>query len=323
MRYFNFFATGIEDPTVFDDRDLAIVNNQTNLAESDLVRIGGGRFGYYAPLREMIVEYKTSARRNLIPGSLFTYNTYSFLNPSLGDSGEILLEELDADNLEARLSYTSNLSMFSAYNLAGFTFQPHIFFFAAIINQKGFVIPVQEFEDSSGWSLGTGFSVDEKKLKFNVTNTSQAAKSLIAATIGFKYSVKLKITFDQGNMKVYMGGAVFELTESGDFEFDLLNTSSGNFLRLVAGTSDTTIGTIQNVALSFVMNGTRYGRFTSTNGNLILQNGGTFTDSGERFQLTGSIRINGQQSATSGGNSGQHLIINLDGTTYKIKLELP
>ena len=62
----------------------------------------------------------------------------------------------------------------------------------------------------------------EKKLKFNVTNTSQAAKSLIAATIGFKYSVKLKITFDQGNMKVYMGGAVFELTESGDFEFDLI-----------------------------------------------------------------------------------------------------
>jgi hypothetical protein len=47
------------------------------------------------------------------------------------------------------------------------------------------------------------------------------------------------------------------------------------------------------------------------------------TNSGEQFQLTGTLRINGQQSATSGGNSGQHLIINLDGTTYKIKLELP
>ena len=74
----------------------------------------------------------------------------------------------DADNLEARLSYTSNLSLSTSYNLAGFTFQPHIFLFAAIVNQKGFVIPVQEFEDSSGWSLGNGFSVDEKKLKFNV-----------------------------------------------------------------------------------------------------------------------------------------------------------
>jgi hypothetical protein len=47
------------------------------------------------------------------------------------------------------------------------------------------------------------------------------------------------------------------------------------------------------------------------------------TNTGEQFQLTGTLRINGQQSATSGGNSGQHLIINLDGTTYKIKLELP
>jgi len=50
---------------------------------------------------------------------------------------------------------------------------------------------------------------------------------------------------------------------------------------------------------------------------------GSVTDTGEKFQLTGSIRINGQSSGTAGGNSGQHLIINLDGTQYKIKLELP
>ena len=248
MRYFNFFATGIEDPTVFDNRNLAIVNNQTNLAESDLVRIGGGRFGYYAPLREMVVEYKTSARRNLIPGSLFTYNTFNFLNPSQGDSGEILLEELDADNLEARLSFTSNLSLSTSYNLAGFTFQPHIFLFAAIVNQKGFVIPVQEFEDSSGWSLGNGFSVDEKKLKFNVTNTSEAAKSLIAATVGFKYSVKLKINIDQGNMKVYMGGAIYEITESGDYEFDLIAVNTTGF-KLQSSTPGSSIGSISNLSM--------------------------------------------------------------------------
>jgi hypothetical protein len=31
----------------------------------------------------------------------------------------------------------------------------------------------------------------------------------------------------------------------------------------------------------------------------------------------------GLQSATSSGNSGQHLVIVLNGNTYKIKLELP
>ncbi len=39
--------------------------------------------------------------------------------------------------------------------------------------------------------------------------------------------------------------------------------------------------------------------------------------------IDGSLRINGQSSATAGGSSGQHLIINLDGTTYKIALLNP
>lgn len=248
MRYFNFFANGIEDATVHDNEDLAIVNDQTNLAISDLVRIGGGRFGYYAPLREMVVEYKTSARRNLIPGSLFTFNTFNFLNPSQGDSGEILLEELDADNLEARLSYTSNLSLFTSYNLVAFTFQPHIFLFAAIVNQKGFIIPVQEFADSSGWSLGTGFSVSDNKLVFNVTNSAQAAKSLIAATIGYKYSVKLKITIQQGNMRVYMGGAFYEITDSGDYEFNLIAINTNGFI-LQSSVVGFSIGSISNLSM--------------------------------------------------------------------------
>ncbi len=55
-------------------------------------------------------------------------------------------------------------------------------------------------------------------------------------------------------------------------------------------------------------------------GNFLI---GTTTDAGQKLYLNGSLRIDGQLSATSGGNSGQHLIINLDGTTYKIKLELP
>ena len=44
------------------------------------------------------------------------------------------------------------------------------------------------------------------------------------------------------------------------------------------------------------------------------------TDTGEQIQITGSIRINNQLSGTAGGSSGQHLIVNCDGTTYKIAL---
>ena len=70
---------------------------------------------------------------------------------------------------------------------------------------------------------------------------------------------------------------------------------------------------------------------TDSGGNLNILNLSNFgncmigstTDTGNKLYLNGSLRIDGQSSGTSGGNSGQHLIINLDGTTYKIKLENP
>lgn len=55
----------------------------------------------------------------------------------------------------------------------------------------------------------------------------------------------------------------------------------------------------------------------TTGGNFIV---GSTTDNGQRVQIVGSLRIDGQRSATAGGNSGQHLIVNCDGTNYKIVL---
>lgn len=42
-----------------------------------------------------------------------------------------------------------------------------------------------------------------------------------------------------------------------------------------------------------------------------------------KLHLVGTLRIDGQSSGTAGGSSGQHLIINLDGTQYKIALLNP
>ena len=55
----------------------------------------------------------------------------------------------------------------------------------------------------------------------------------------------------------------------------------------------------------------------SNAGNLSINSA---TDTGNKLYLNGSLRIDGQRSASAGGVSGQHLIINLDGTTYKIQL---
>jgi len=55
-------------------------------------------------------------------------------------------------------------------------------------------------------------------------------------------------------------------------------------------------------------------------GNLMLN---STTDTGQILQVTGAIRVNGQASGSAGGNSGNHLIINVDGTSYKIALLNP
>lgn len=55
-------------------------------------------------------------------------------------------------------------------------------------------------------------------------------------------------------------------------------------------------------------------------GNLLLN---STTDTGQILQVNGAIRVNGQASGTAGGASGQHLIINVDGTQYKIALLNP
>jgi hypothetical protein len=58
----------------------------------------------------------------------------------------------------------------------------------------------------------------------------------------------------------------------------------------------------------------------TTGGNFMV---GTTTDSGNRMRINGSLRIDGQRSGSSGGASGQHLIIDCDGTQYKIQLLNP
>jgi hypothetical protein len=98
-----------------------------------------------------------------------------------------------------------------------------------------------------------------------------------------------------------------------------LSTATNNFIQgAVAG--DICISTASNSALLFGMWGTIEAAEVmrlSTSNNVLI---GTKTDSGNKLRINGSIRVDGQRSGTAGGSSGQHLIINCDGTNYKIAL---
>jgi hypothetical protein len=124
---------------------------------------------------------------------------------------------------------------------------------------------------------------------------------------------RLGIGTNAPSRPLHLVGSSALFQNAGTFELDLLNTVSGNYLRLVAGTADSNIGTIQNIPFSFIMNGSRVGQFTSTNGNLILQNGGTFTDGGQRLQVSGSGYFSDTLSITS--NTSTSYALNLIGRT--------
>ncbi len=116
-------------------------------------------------------------------------------------------------------------------------------------------------------------------------------------------NARLGIGTNTPSRKLHVIGTSALFQNAGEFELDLLNTTSGNYLRLVAATADSYLGTIQNIPFSFIMNGSRVGQFTSTNGNLILQNGGTFTDGGERLQVNGTAKITGNTLISAGNLS--------------------
>jgi hypothetical protein len=95
--------------------------------------------------------------------------------------------------------------------------------------------------------------------------------------------------------------------------------NNGFLVQTVGGTSGGSYVDFQGYYGTSIVGSTAL-RLNPAGGPVIVN---STTNTGEQFQLTGTLRINGQSSGTAGGSSGQHLIINLDGTTYKIALLNP
>jgi len=133
----------------------------------------------------------------------------------------------------------------------------------------------------------TGSGVAGQVAYWNGTNSQTGSNNLFWDAA----NARLGIGTNAPTRKLHLVGTSALFQNAGTFELDLLNTTSGNYLRATAGTTDSNIGTIQNIPFSFIMNGSRVGQFTSTNGNLILQNGGTFTDAGYRLDVQGTARV--------------------------------
>jgi len=94
--------------------------------------------------------------------------------------------------------------------------------------------------------------------------------------------------------------------------------TTGNILPFIAiaGTGTVVIGgtspntpllRFQGSPLNFFIGSTQVAQFFATTGNLLLQNGGTFTDAGYRLDVNGSVRATGSISAASAIARGTYL----------------
>ena len=148
----------------------------------------------------------------------------------------------------------------------------------------------------------------------------------------------LKTAIDQGYTAQITGSADLMLNVWGATSpsIRLDNAASAATQRLVLGLATATNNFIQgavagNVCISTAsVSPVLFGMWNGTNATEVMRLStannvsiGSSTDTGNRLYLNGSLRIDGQRSATAGGSSGQHLIITLDGIQYKIQLLNP
>jgi len=139
------------------------------------------------------------------------------------------------------------------------------------------------------------------------TNTAIGVGALAGITTG---SNNTAIGVDAGR---YRGGTSNPSNQSNSiligYNTRVQNLSDTN--SIVIGNSTNAIGSNTTVI------GTSSTVTTWIQGNLLL---GTNTDSGNKLRVNGTVRIDGQTAVLAGGSAGLHLIVNCDGTNYKIAL---
>lgn len=176
---------------------------------------------------------------------------------------------------------------------------------------------------TNGYNTAVGYYA--MRLPTNcVFNTAIGVQSLESGTsynentaLGYRSLQKLST----GNANTALGTQSGQTITGGS---NLTDSSSSIFIGYQAGAngnSQTNQIVIGNQVYGLGSNTTSIGNssttFAAIYGNLLL---GSTTNQGQKLYVNGSVRIDGQTAATAGGSAGLHLILNLDGTNYKIAL---
>jgi len=224
---FEYDKSGTE--TVSSGQDLSIANNQTaDNSGTDLRRLAGAKFKFYAPLRRVEINYNHIKTRNLIPGSVWDEVT----------NDAVTVPDIDSNSGAARFSYSGTLNYRTSY--AG-VFHEHYLLFRFKINVGSYYYkkdvafyPGNVYNDAAPEWVNTGVEyfdivvgpLTEQAVHyqpFPIQFTTDEIPEDGDLEIDFEYvqAVKRSDASDySGTVSTFwnLSGSYLELIESGDFE---------------------------------------------------------------------------------------------------------
>jgi hypothetical protein len=219
LTYFKYSAYGIQSAGTFT-ADFTISNIQNNISNSDLLRIAGGRWTYYNALKNAVVRYNHNAKKNLMPGVIYNYQTNN-------DPIIVKTDVLDSTIDVAKLSYTGILYQRSIWQTGG-GFMPHIYVYAVKVAAIVDYIPLMGFSVIQTWSVGTGWNILNGSL-FASTPTGITEWTGNAVIANKYYYITIKVELQSGTLRLRIGGVTKTITSSGDYEYKIYTINTDSF----------------------------------------------------------------------------------------------
>jgi hypothetical protein len=196
--------------------ETSIVNDNSD-AETKLIRLASGRWGYYGHIKDLDIEYEHIASVNLLAGKVFNNLATEFFAS----------KDLDYNNNEATITFTSVMK-YRDSQVGVSPIAEHIVEGAFVIELRPIAVNLIDFltanrpPEINTWTLGTNwFFSDDNGDALGYANAINATGNLVYTNFtpvsGQTYYVSFGIEVEAGSLRVRLGGDSYNITVSGEY----------------------------------------------------------------------------------------------------------